>query len=150
MVRTAGRSISVLGGFLDVFDDQDLDRRLLGFELEAELLAESGEGSWAGGVDWLAVQRRPWGHVGREVAGVSELEVEAALEIRAVDDGAVHELAEAEGEVVHGGESGGQLDVQERLLRQVDPLVAAVGGLMRGEFRAGLVDRENVRWKLFG
>lgn len=43
----------------------------------------------------------PGGDVGREVARVSELEVKATLEISAVDDGAVQELAEAEGEVVH-------------------------------------------------
>ena len=133
-----------------MFDDPDLHGGLLGFELEAELLAEGSEDRWTGSVDGLAVKHSPWGDVGREVAGISELEVEAALEISAVYDWAVHELAEAEGEVVHGGGSGGQLDVQEWLLRLVDPLVAAVGGLVRNEFQAGLVDSENVRGKLFG
>lgn len=40
--------------------------------------------------------------------------------------------------------------MQEWLLRLVDPLVAAVGGLVRNQFRARLVDRENVRGELLG
>jgi hypothetical protein len=47
---------SVPGGFLDVFDDPDLDGGLLGFEFEAELLVEGGEDRWAGRVDGLAVK----------------------------------------------------------------------------------------------
>src|SRR5437899_3833263 len=81
---------SIGGGTVDVVDDEDIDGRFDGFELEAELFLDCGEDSGVRGIDGRRSRAR-------RVVGELEAEVVGAAEACAVYDGATERDGEDAG-----------------------------------------------------
>src|ERR1700677_532461 len=120
----------VFAGFFRGVDDESLHRRLLRFQLQAQLALESLVNGGAIRIDRSSVEKLALLEAGRKIPGKLQLEIEASLYAGLIEYWTVENRREHKRKIVHRSAMRDPFLVEELLYVLVDIEITAAGRRM--------------------